>query len=230
MITAADNIHALNPQVAEALRVLNPSPIQDIVRRLERAGARLLDLNPGYLSPRHEDRMTFLVEAVQEVTSLRLILDSANPKVLARGLAACRETPILNALSLEERKLAELLPLAVEHQTDLVILLMDETAFTPPSMEGKIALAVELWDRARTAGLNQDKLIFDPVLPTLTWPDAWLQVSQVIKTVRLLSSGAIFQEGVRTMVGLSNLRSKMRRRVPVDVEETCLAMLSGAGA
>jgi 5-methyltetrahydrofolate--homocysteine methyltransferase len=63
--------------------------------------------------------MTFLVEAVQEVTSLPLILDSPRVGVLARGLKACRSKPILNALTLEEHRLQEILPLAAEHQTSL---------------------------------------------------------------------------------------------------------------
>lgn len=229
MILVADNLQPLNPRVAGALEDLDPKPLQEIARRCERAGARLLDLNPGYLSKRREDRMTFMVEAVQEATSLRLVLDSPNPRVLARGLAACRETPVLNALSLEEHKLAGILPLAVEHQTDLVILLMDERSFTPPRLEEKIALAVELREHALAAGLSQEQLIFDPVLPTLSWPDAVFQVSQVIKTVRLLACGAIFQENVRTMIGLSNLRSAQRSRIPIRLEEICLSLLAGAG-
>lgn len=229
MILVADNLQILNPRVAGALEDLDPKPLQEIALRCAKSGANLLDLNPGYLSKRREDRMTFMVEAVQEVTSLRLVLDSPNPRVLARGLAACRETPVLNALSLEEHKLAEILPLAVEHQTDLVILLMDERSFTPPSLEEKIGLAIELREHALAAGLPQEKLIFDPVLPTLSWQDAVFQISQVIKTVRLLDSGAVFQESVRTMAGLSNLRSTQRDRIHVRLEEICLSLLAGAG-
>jgi len=122
MLVAADNLNALNPVLAAALKHLEKGPIQDLVRRLDQAGVDLIDLNPGYLAPRHVDRMAFLVEAVQEVSTTRLILDSPNPRVLAAGLAVCRQPPILNALTLEENKLKEILPLAVAAQTDLVLL------------------------------------------------------------------------------------------------------------
>ena len=69
MIVAADNLHALNPVVAAALKDLAPGPLQELARRCEQAGAKILDLNPGYLPARHEDRMAFMVEAVQQVTS-----------------------------------------------------------------------------------------------------------------------------------------------------------------
>jgi 5-methyltetrahydrofolate corrinoid/iron sulfur protein methyltransferase len=229
MIVAADNLTGANPVVAQALRDLDPKPLQDLARRCAAAGARMLDLNPGYLSQRHEDRMAFLVEAVQEVTNLPLILDSPNPRVLAQGLAACREKPILNAVTLEENKVQEILPLAVAHQTQVVLLLLDEKSHPPPSLEGKVGLAMELRERALGAGLTDQQLILDPVLPNLRWPDAWSQTGAALRIVRYLASGALLGNPVRTMVGLSNLRSGLRGFYPVQLEITVLALLAGAG-
>jgi 5-methyltetrahydrofolate corrinoid/iron sulfur protein methyltransferase len=229
MIVAADNLTGANPMVAQALRNLAAAPLQDLARRCVEAGSQILDLNPGYLSRRHEDRMAFLVDTVQEVTDLPLILDSPNPRVLAKGLAACRDKPILNAVTLEEHKLQEILPLAAEHQTQAVLLLLDEKSHPPPTLEGKVALAVELRERALAAGLTDEQLIFDPVLPNLRWPDAWLQTGADFKTVRYLASGSLFGVPVSTMVGLSNLRSGLRDMYPVQLEITVLALLAGAG-
>ncbi len=229
LIVAADNLHALNPVVAKALQTLDPHPLQELARRVEQAGAQLIDINPGYLASRHLDRMAFMVEAVQEVTTVRLILDSPNARALARGLKVCRRPPILNACTLEDDKLREILPLAAAHQTDLVLLLLDARSFPAASLEGKITLAVELREHALAAGLKDVHLIYDPVLPNLTWPDAWEQTAAVVKTVRLLASGEILQTPARTMVGLSNLRSGLRHTYPVRVEEAALGVLAGAG-
>ena len=229
MILAADNLTGANPVVAQALRDLAAAPLQDLARRCVKAGAQILDLNPGYLSRRYEDRMAFLVDAVQEVTNLPLIFDSPNPRVLAGGLAVSRDKPILNAVTLEEYKLQEILPLAAAHQTRVVLLLLDEKSHPPPSLEGKVALAVELRERALAAGLTDEQLIFDPVLPNLRWPDAWPQTEAGFKTVRYLSSGSLFGVPASTMVGLSNLRSGLRDIYPVQLEITVLALLAGVG-
>ncbi len=229
MIIAADNLNVLNPVVAAALKERQAAPLQELVRRCEDAGAKILDLNPGYLPPRHEDRMAFLVEAVQQVSRLRLMLDSPNPKVLARGLAVCKRTPILNALTLEEEKLREILPLAAAHHTDLVLLLLDERSFAPPSLEGKVTVAMQLREAALAAGVKEERLIFDAVLPNLSWPDAWAQVGEIVKLVRLLVEGSLFQASARTMVGLSNLRSGLRHAYPSQMEVACLYLLAGAG-
>ena len=226
---AADNLNAVNPIVAQALLSLDPYPLQELARRLEQAGAQLIDINPGYLAPRHLDRMAFMVEAVQEVTAVRLILDSPNARALARGLEVCSQPPILNACTLEDDKLREILPLAAAHQVDLVLLLLDARSFPAASLEGKITLALELREQALAAGVKDEHLIFDPVLPNLTWPDAWEQTAAGVQTVRLLASGEVLQKPARTMVGVSNLRSGLRHTYPVQVEEAALGVLAGAG-
>jgi len=229
VILVADNLHGLNPVVAEAMKKLDKRPIRDLALRCETAGARMIDINPGHLSKRNEDRMAFLVEAVQEATHLRIVLDSPNPAVLAAGLSVCQEKAVLNALSLETQKVEEILPLAAEHRTDLVVLLMDHRSFVPAAIEEKVALAVELRERCLAAGLQPDDLIYDPVLPNLSWEDAFFRIAEDVKAIRLLSSGALFQDPSRTMTGLSNLRSWQTRRFPLTLETACLTVLAGSG-
>jgi 5-methyltetrahydrofolate corrinoid/iron sulfur protein methyltransferase len=229
LIIAADNLNILNPAVAQALEALDPRPLQELARRLEQAGANLIDINPGFLPPRRHDRMAFMVDAVQQASNLRLILDSPDARVLARGLAACNTPPILNACTLETDKLKEILPLAATHRTDLVLLLLNARSFPAATLEGKITQALELREHALAAGLTDAQLIFDPVLPNLTWPDAWTQVGEVVKSVRLLAGGELWGEPARTMAGLSNLRSRLRHTYPLRVEEAALALLAGAG-
>jgi len=229
MILAADNIHGLNPIVADAMSKLDPVPIHALARRCVDAGACTIDVNPGHLTARTEDRIAFLVEAIQESVDVPLMLDSPSARILARGLAACKSTPILNAVWLDEERLEAVLELASLHQARVVALLMDGRSFTPPTVEEKLALAIELRERMMAAGVAGEHIIFDPVLPNLSWDDAFMRVAEAVKTVRLLSSGAVFQEPVTTMAGVSNLRSGLRRTYPFHLEETCLGLLAGAG-
>lgn len=229
MILVADNLHALNPVVAEALDKLDAEPIRKIVRRCEQAGARWIDLNPGYLSQRREDRMAFLVQVVQEASSMEMVLDSPHARILAKGLSACHRKPILNGLTLEKNKLQEILPLAAEHKTRVIALLLDQSSFSPAGLEEKIAIALQLREAALAAGLALDDVIFDPVLPNLSWHDASQRFSETLKTVRLLTSGAIFGGPATAIAGLSNLRSGLKKQYPADLDVVCLGLLGGAG-
>lgn len=225
----ADNLQPLSRSVATALEKLDPGPLQDIALKCEKAGARLLDINPGYLSKKNRRRMTFMVEAVQEATDLRLVLDSPDPEILAHGLAVCKKPPIINALSMDQKRIDRILPLALESGADLVILIMDERSVSPVMLDEKMALAIELREICLAAGMPHDRLIFDPVVPTLQGPDAFSHVGQAVEFIRLLSAGAVFGESARTMIGLSNLRSGQRDLLPARLDEVCLSMSAGAG-
>jgi 5-methyltetrahydrofolate corrinoid/iron sulfur protein methyltransferase len=229
MKIVADNLNALNPVVFQAIKKCDAGPIQALALQCVKAKANFIDINPGYLSKGQEDRMAFMVEAVQAVTGLDLILDSPDPRVLAKGLAVCQGRTVINALTLEERKLEEILPLAVEYQTPLVLLLLDAHSRPATTLEGKIALAIELRERALTAGLPEERLLYDPLLPHLSWPDAFSQIKAVIEIVRYLSSGALFNNPAQTMVGLSNLQSGYGRKDSSILEKICLSLLAGAG-
>ncbi|MCL5123145.1 MAG: dihydropteroate synthase [Deltaproteobacteria bacterium] len=229
MISIADNIHGLNPVVQDAMKRLDPRPIFDLVAQINKSGADMIDINPGYLSKRYEDRVRFLVETVQSATAAKLVLDSPNPRLIETGLSVCAEKPVINCVSMEKVKLDGILPLAADHECELVILLMDESSFSPPGLEEKISLALEIHEHCAAAGVPLERLIFDPVLPSLSWDDCWRRIGEAIKTIRFLSTGAVFELPVRTIVGLSNLRSGSRRYQPVEVDLNCLAMLCGAG-
>ncbi len=229
MILAADNVNAMNPVVADAMERLDPRPIGELAGRMVAAGADLIDVNPGYLSRRKRDRMAFLVEAIEDATEVGLILDSPDAEVLKLGLAATRRPPILSAVTLEPAKLDGVLPLAVEQGTDLVALLLDDRSMAPPRVEEKLGLAVEIWRHATDAGLDPDRLIIDPVLPNLSWPDALDQVKASIETVRMIASGDLFGAPLRTMAGLSNLLSGVRAHHPAAIEPETLRDLAEAG-
>lgn len=229
MILVADNLHALNPIVSGSLDTRDPKPLQQAAKQLAQAGADALDLNPGYLPRKLQDHMAFMVTAVRETTSLSLMLDHPNARVLEAGIRVCRSKPILNGVTLEPDKLESILPLAVGNRTELVGLLLDERGMPAATVEEKAALAVALRRHALAAGMPPEDLIFDPILPNLSWPDAFAQIAAVREVVRLLSSGDLFGQPARTMVGLSNLRGGMRRQYGSEYDSACLGMLAGAG-
>jgi len=107
--------------------------------------------------------------------------------------------------------------------------LVDETSAVRATLDEKAALAARLYSIARSAGLDAERLIIDPVLPNLRWPDAIAQLEATTELVRLCSSGELFGHTLRTMAGLSNLHSGLREAVELSVELEALERLEGAG-
>jgi len=229
MILAADNINPMNPVIASAIEKLDPGPVREIARRCVKAGAEIIDINPGHLSARRIDRIDFLVDAVRAESDARLIIDSPDPAVVRHGLDACGGEAIVSAVTLEKTKLEGILPLAAELGLDTVLLLIDDRSVSPRTADEKIAVAIQLWQAATEAGLDAGKLIFDPVLPNMTWHDSCSYLSESIKTVRMLSSGSVLGEPARTMAGISNLMSGRPAGFPDSLPIDTLAALAGAG-
>ncbi|MCF8082646.1 MAG: dihydropteroate synthase [Deltaproteobacteria bacterium] len=203
MIVVADNLQITHPVVQSALRNLNPDPLKALVRRMETAGARMIDINTGPLGKGAEEKMTFLVQAVEEATRLPLIMDTANPVAMAAGVKAAQKRVTLNGFSLEPRKLKHILPLAAQYEADIIGYLLDAQGRIPPTADERLTLAVEVHQACLKAGVPQERLIVDPVVAPLLWEDGQAQNRVVLKVIQSLP-GVLGYE-VRTVAGLSNL-------------------------
>jgi 5-methyltetrahydrofolate corrinoid/iron sulfur protein methyltransferase len=228
MYIVADNLHVINPTIADALAGYTPEPIQDMVQRCQQAGAQAIDINSGPLKRDPQKHFAFLVEAVQGATDLPLMLDTTNPKALEAGLQICGRTAIINGFSLEPAKLAHILPLAKRYKADIIGYLLDAKSRVPLGEEALMAQAVALFEAYTRAGLDPNQLIIDPIVAPLSWDRGRQHNQAVLSLVRNLSD--LLGTPVRTIAGLSNLGTgDMPVRRKIALEQTYLPMLAAAG-
>jgi 5-methyltetrahydrofolate corrinoid/iron sulfur protein methyltransferase len=228
MILVADNINILNRRVAAAVEKGNPEPIRVLARRCEQAGADALDINSGPLGRGAEQKMSFLVQAVQSASDLPVLLDTANAAAMEAGLKANRKRAIINGFSLEPAKLGGILPLARRFETDIVGYLLRPDSAVPRGEEERMRIAVELFGRARAEGVSPERLLIDPVVVPLSWQDGHLQNRTVLSLIRRLPD--LLGYPVRTVAGLSNLTSGSGgARQKQVMSQAFLSMLAGAG-
>jgi 5-methyltetrahydrofolate corrinoid/iron sulfur protein methyltransferase len=229
MIVIADNLQGYRTEIRAALDEEDPLPVKDLVARVERAGARMIDINPGPLGRDSGKKMEFLVRTVQEVSDLPVLIDTADPEVMQAGLTASRTRSILNGFSLEPRKMKALLPLAARHDVDAVGYLLDPKGQPPVSLEDRLGIAVELDQAFRKTGLSAERLVIDPVVSPLLWGDGHRRNQILLEVLRELPE--VLGRPVKTVAGLSNLTSgsaapmEKKRRV----EKAFLAMMAAAG-
>ena len=228
MIIVADNLRITRPAIARAVAQMDPEPIRQTAIACRDAGAHGLDINSGPLSRRPAERMTFLVETVQEAADLPMVLDTTNPVAMAAGLVACRQRPVINGLSLEKEKLDRILPLAARYDCDLILYLLRPDGHVPPDADGRMEAAVALFGECQAAGIAPERLIVDPIIAPLAWQDGNRQNMAILDVLRTLSDLLGFP--VRTIAGLSNLTTgapnpDLRRRYQC----TYLPMLAATG-
>ena len=228
MILAADNIRITNSIIQRALNDMDTVPVQDMAVKLHAAGADAIDINPGPLTSRPEEKIEFLVNSIQEVTDLPILLDTTNPKAIKAGLSISKNKVIINGFSPEHDKLEKILPLAAEFDVDIIGYILDSNGLPPSDTQDRLNIAVELYQKCRESGISEDRLIIDPVVSPLIWNDGANRNMELLKIVRILPD--ILGFPVKTIAGLSNLTSgikDMDKRI--ILQKIYLSMLSASG-
>jgi 5-methyltetrahydrofolate corrinoid/iron sulfur protein methyltransferase len=229
MILVADNLQITHRIISRAVAEMNPAPIREMVRKCIAAGARMIDINSGPLPREPERKMAFLVEAVQSVTELPLLLDTANPRAMIGGLEAATNPVIINGFSLEPVKLEKILPLAKKFDTDIVGYLLYPQGQVPRDETERMAIAVALFEAYQKAGLDPDRLIIDPIIAPVLWENGNIQNSGSLNVIRQLPD--LLGYPPRTIAGLSNLttggQGNLEKRLLL--ERSYLPMLAASG-
>lgn len=224
----ADNIQITNPKVREAVEERNPGPITEMVTSCLEAGAEALDINTGPLSKNPEEKMSFIVDVVREMTDVPLLLDTSNPKAMEAGLKAAKAGVIINGFSLEPAKIASILPLAVTYDAPIVGYLLYPNGQVPPTAAERLHVAVDLYQAFQNTGLPNELLIIDPIVAPVIWQDGITQDFEILSVLKNLPDLLGFP--VKTIAGLSNLTTgkgpKEKKRF---LEMAYLGMLAGAG-
>jgi 5-methyltetrahydrofolate corrinoid/iron sulfur protein methyltransferase len=226
MLLIADNLHIMSPVVAKALQARDPLPFKKIAEHCTKVNAYAMDINLGPLRHNVEEVITFVIEAVQDSFSGRLVLDSIQAEVIAAGIKICKQPPIINGFSLEEGKLQTILPLAAEYQADIVGFLIDEQGKIPSGTEERLAVASRLVAAAEERGVPSEKIIIDPVLVPLTWQDGTHYNRALIETIQILDQ--MFGQPIRTIAGLSNIGAGAPARVQRQTAEAAYIFMLAA--
>ncbi|MEW6092476.1 MAG: dihydropteroate synthase, partial [Chloroflexota bacterium] len=129
-------------------------------------GADVLDINVGAPGIDEVAVVKQVVELVASAADLPLCLDSANPEVLAAGLAAAPGKPLVNSVSGETKKLEAILPLVKERGAAVIGLTMDDNGI-PKTAEERVAVAEKILERAARLGIPAEDVVIDPLVLTV---------------------------------------------------------------
>lgn len=224
----SDNLRITLPSISQAVKEKNPDPIEKLVKKCADLHPWAIDVNTGPLGRHFEADMVFIMDAVQNVTDLPLLIDTTNAEAMRVAVDHSKNPLILNGVSLEKQKLEQILPLAKEADVDIVGFLLYPDSRVPQDEAGRFQIAVELCEMVRAAGISQDRLIIDPVVPPLVWNNGIEQARAVLDVIRMLPELLGFD--VRTIAGLSNLATGAAKQAGKGrVEQSYATLLAGAG-
>jgi cobalamin-dependent methionine synthase I len=223
MILIGENINIMSKTIGAALRARVPEPIRELARAESSAGMDYLDLNIGPARKDGEELMSWLVNLVQEVTDKPLSLDTTNPLATEAGLKACKKRALVNSVSLQPERLEKVLPMAKEHDADIIGLLWG-TDGMPRDANERCMLAVDIIYKANEIGIPNENIWIDPIVTPVS-----VDINQVKACLEFMSMLGDIAPGCKSVVGLSNVSNGTPANLRPYLNRAYLAMLMKYG-
>ncbi|GAB4254630.1 MAG: methyltetrahydrofolate cobalamin methyltransferase [Thermoleophilia bacterium] len=231
MLVVSDNINVAHKHVAEAITNRDAASIKELARRVTQAGADVIDLNLGPANGHAKEELSWLVEQVQEVSDLPLSLDAHSADAIIEAAGRTAKKPIINAYFVQSARPEEvkekLIPFAAEQGLEIILPTLGPSG-PPVDPSERAALATELVDAARAAGISTDMIFVDPVVVHLGGTDGQDHAASLLETVKLIPS--LYDDPpVKTLAGVEYLSAGSPPELRSALNRTLLAMLGALG-
>jgi cobalamin-dependent methionine synthase I len=216
-----EKINGTRKRVGQAIAERDAEFIKDLAQKQAAAGSAWLDVNAGTHPSQEPDDMVWLIETIQSVVETPLSLDSANPKALQVAIQAVNKTPMINSISGEPDRLANILPIVAEHGCPVIALAMDEKKI-PETAEKRFEIITKIVREARAHGVPDSHLYIDPLAMTLaTNVQSGMIAFDTMRCVRMEYPEA------HLTIGLSNISFGLPGRSFVNRYFLALAIQAG---
>ena len=106
----------------------------------QKAGAMMLDVNCGLPEIDESEVLYSTVKALQGVTDLPLVIDTADPKALEKALRIYNGKALVNSVNGKQESMDAVLPLAKKYGAAVVALTLDEKGI-PETAQGRVEIA-----------------------------------------------------------------------------------------
>lgn len=184
MLIVGELINTSRKAIKQAVEKRDAAYIQQIAREQVEAGADYVDVNCGTQVYDEVEVMEWLVNTIQEAVEAPLCIDSPSAKAIDAGLKLCKYgQPMVNSITGEKERFAEILPLILKHKAKIVALCMDDSGM-PTTAEDRIKVADSLYAGLTEAGVPADDIYFDPLVkPVSVSAKAGLEVLEAVRLI-----------------------------------------------
>ena len=183
-------------------------------------GADILDVNVGMPGIDEPKMLKGAVSALQSISSVPLVIDTADVNAAEAALRIYNGKPLLNSVNGKAESLEQILPLAKKYGAALVALTLDEVGI-PETTEGRVAVAEKILKEAERYGIPKEDIIVDALTMTISTNGA--NASITLEALDYIHN----QLGLQTILGVSNISFGLPRREILNAGFFALAMSRG---
>ena len=193
----------------EAMLAQNWEQCLEIARDQIRDGAHMLDLCVDYVGRDGAVDMSILAEKLATSSTLPIVLDSTEPKVIKAGLERLGGRAVINSVNYEDgdgadSRFARMMELVSEHGCAVIALTIDEEG-QARTADLKVAIATRLIEDLKNKwGMRVEDIIID----ALTFPVATGQEEtrrDGLETINAIREIRRIYPEVQTTLGVSNI-------------------------
>lgn len=185
------------PEVLAELHEGRFDSLIELVRAGQAIGIQVVNIQLMEPSLNELDLVPKVTKSLYEATGCAIAVDSRDPEVVDRGLAAYPHKALCNSINGEIHVLEAMLPIVVEHGAAVSGSLVYEKG-VPKTVEERLYVARRIVEAAEDHGIPREDVILDAVcLPSSAMPDSMRTTLQTLD--------AFHRElGISTLLGISN--------------------------
>lgn len=226
MLFIAENLNIRNERFMKALKDSSSDAIQRLAAALVDAGADALNIQASRDGAGDEVNLPKVVRAINQTSSIQLVLDSRNTDALARAIPLCNKPPIISYLAAGAGNMDEMLGLCQKHDCRLVLRAMKDDII-PSSLDDRLQVIETLIEKANAAGITNQRLLADPSIVHMGRGMGQDYVRICREFVSALDE--LTDPPVGTIAWISNISTGLPHDIRPLISATFLAYLMGAG-
>jgi 5-methyltetrahydrofolate--homocysteine methyltransferase len=185
------------PALREALLSHNMEYVCQLALEQVERGAQILDVNVYIPGTDEVALLTEVIKRLQSITSVPLMIDTANVEAMDQALRIYNGRPILNSVNGSKASLQKVLPLAKKYGALVVGICMDENDI-PHTYEERMAIALKIIDAAKQEGIPEQDLLIDPItVPVGTGAQNGQMALKIVSELK--------RNGIKSILGISNI-------------------------
>ncbi|MFH1855630.1 MAG: dihydropteroate synthase [Candidatus Omnitrophota bacterium] len=214
-------INGMYKNVRNAIQKQDKEAIKNLALAQVNAGANLLDVNCGPAAKEPVGAINWLIDAIREVTKVKLVIDTTNYEAMESALSK-EPGSIINSTTADDEKMKRIFDLALKYKSGIIALSMDKKGI-PRNKDERLEMALKIITYCGEVNFDATNLYLDPVILPVNVAQA--QAKEVVEAVRdfkILSSPP-----PKTVVGLSNISQRTQNRSLIN--RIYLVMLMDAG-
>jgi len=214
-------INASRKSVRPLIENKDAKGIIDLARKQVEGGADYIDVNAGMFIKQEPEYLRWLVETVQSELDVPCCIDSPSYEAIEEALKAHKGMPMINSISLEKDRYANVMPLVEAAECKVVALCMDDTGM-PETKDQRMDIANRLINELVQKGVKPDNIYVDPLVQPIGTDDKY--GVEFLDTIEALKRE--FPD-THHMCGLSNISFDMPKRKFVNRVFMVMAIARG---